>query len=102
MDVRVDSEVTEGDNVIVECDARGGNPPVVDSYQWALIPKYEELNVTFICDTRECVIEAVKPQHSGVYNCTASNWDGYYTIWNTASMTVKCELPGWTTVRVDI
>lgn len=92
VDVRVDPEVIEGDDVTVECDAHGGNPPEVDGYHWEFYPKYADHNATFPCDMRECVIETVGPEHAGIYNCTASNWDSVYKTSNTASMTVKCEL----------
>lgn len=92
VDIRVDDDVKETDDLVIECDARGGNPEHIESYHWEFYPKYENTEVDMSCYERECYLDEVGLEHAGFYNCTASNWGGFYRSWNVAPLNVKCKL----------
>ena len=96
VDVEVEEFVVEGSTLNITCNARDGNPPVVDDYIWVLTSKYTEENIepAFECaqGERNCVIYDVAPEHAGKYSCTATNWNGTYETEASAHTTVQCEL----------
>ena len=96
VDVEVEEAVVEGSTLNITCNARDGNPSVVDDYIWVLTSKYVEENLepAFECvqGKRNCVIYGVSPEHAGKYSCTATNWNGTYETEASAHTTVRCEL----------
>ena len=96
VDVEVEEVVVEGSTLNITCNARDGNPQVVDNYIWVLTSKYTEENLepAFECaqGKRNCVIYDVSPEHAGKYSCTATNWNGTYETEASAHTTVQCEL----------
>ena len=45
VDVEVEEVVVEGSTLNITCNARDGNPPVVNDYIWELTSKYTEENL---------------------------------------------------------
>ena len=68
--------LTTGSSLTMTCQATGGNPDEVLSYNWIFNPRYE-VNSDLTDNTdRQLEIDSVQYTHAGVYTCEADNGAG--------------------------
>ena len=65
--------IKEGDDVTLECQASGGNPQRVDSYQWSRRLDYKKDDSTALPIERTWSFMNVSYTDAGIYICTVMN-----------------------------
>ena len=71
--------VLEGYILNIICDATGGNPSEVSSYNWSFEPRYEVSSELSTNTDRELEFVNVQYTQAGVYECEADNGAGVGT-----------------------
>ena len=66
----------EGNDVTLECQASGGNPQRVDSYQWSRSTGYYGDDTTALPTDRIWELKNVSYVDAGEYTCTVMNAGG--------------------------
>ena len=68
--------VSQGSSLTLICEATGGNPADVLSYNWIFKPRYEVSSELSTKTNRDLEFDSVQYTQAGVYTCEADNGAG--------------------------
>ena len=85
-----DTAVDEHTNCTLHCNATGGNPANVTSYQWEFQPKFgTEPTVSYTSNDAWLELNTVTYTDAGVYGCLVQNDGGL--AFDTMTVNVRCK-----------
>ena len=83
--------VSQGSSLTLICEATGGNPAEVVSYNWIFEPRYEVSSELSNKTRRELEFDDVQYTQAGVYRCEADNGAGFGH--DEKDVLVQCKFP---------